>query len=254
MKGMIRSLVLLLAAAIAGAVPARAAEALVAVASNFAEAAERLQAGFEAESGHKLIVTTGATGKLYAQIVAGAPFDVMLSADQARAVRLGDEGFAVADARFTYAIGRLTLWSPDPARTPADGRALLAAGDFRNIAIANPDLAPYGAAAREALQAMGLWETLRDRIVMGENIGQTFAMVATRNADLGLVALSYVLSPRNAETGSRWDVPQDLYAPIRQDAALMTRAADNPAARGFLAYLRSDAARAMIEAAGYGVE
>jgi molybdate transport system substrate-binding protein len=233
---------------------ASADEALVAVAANFSEVVERLAANFESASGHSLTVTTGSTGKLYAQIRNGAPFDVLLAADQRRPELLEKEGRAVAGSRFTYAVGRLTLWSPDPERVTADGAETLRSGAFRKLAIANPDLAPYGAAARETLTALGLLDTLGDRVVMGENIGQAHALVATGNAELGFVALSFVLSPRNRTPGSRWDVPQDLHAPIRQDAVLLIRAADNPAARAFLDYLKSAEARAVIESFGYGVE
>jgi len=234
--------------------PVFAAEALVAVAANFAEVMERLEADFERDSGHVLTVAVGSTGKLYAQITHGAPFDVLLAADQKRPQLLEGEGAAVAGSRFTYAVGRLTLWSPDEGRVAADGETTLRAGDFRSLALANPDLAPYGAAARQALERLGLWETLKPKAVMGQNIGQAHALVASGNADLGFVALSYVLSPRNDHPGSRWDVPAALYTPIRQDAALLSRAADNPAAREFLAFLRSDAARTLIETYGYGSE
>jgi molybdate transport system substrate-binding protein len=229
-----------------------AGEALVAVAANFTEVMERLEADFERDSGHQLTVAVGSTGKLYAQIAHGAPFDVLLAADQERPERLESEGLAVAGSRFTYAVGRLTLWSPEEGRVDVDGAATLRAAAFRSLALANPDLAPYGAAAKETLEHLGLWETLAGKIVKGENIGQAHAMVASGNAELGFVALSSVLSPRNQQPGSRWDVPADLYAPIRQDAVLLQRAADNPAAKAFLAFLRSDAVRALIETYGYG--
>lgn len=247
------SVLALFAALMALAAPARAGErVLVAVAANFAEAAEALAPGFEAETGHDLALAVGSTGKLYAQIAAGAPFDVLLAADRARPARAEAEGLAVPGTRFTYATGRLTLWSPDPARIGPDGPAALTAPDAAHIALANPDLAPYGAAAAEALAALGLTAALEDRIVMGQNIGQTFALVATGNAELGFVALSSVLSPRLAEKGSRWDVPADLYAPIRQDAVLLRHGADNQGARAFLAYLQSDAARPLLARFGYG--
>lgn len=237
----------------ASSLPARG-DALLAVAANFAEPIERLQAAFEPSSGHRLIVATGSTGKLYAQIKNGAPFDVLLAADQARPHLLAAEGLALPSTRFTYAIGRLTLWSPDPKRIGKDGVLALKAKNFRYLAIANPDLAPYGAASKQALQALRLWDTLQDRIVMAQNIGQTHALVATGNAELGLVALSHVLSLRNPAPGSRWDVPPDLHAPIRQDAVLLKRGASNPAARAFLEFLRHTAARKIIEEFGYGTE
>ncbi|HAW46886.1 MAG TPA: molybdate ABC transporter substrate-binding protein, partial [Roseovarius sp.] len=161
---------------------------------------------------------------------------------------------AVAGTDFTYAVGRLTLWSTDPDRIGADGRAALKDPDLRFVAIANPDLAPYGVAARETLQSLGLWEVLQPRIVMGQNIGQTNSMVATGAAELGFVALSAVLSPRTGTKGSRWDVPQELFAPIRQDAVLLRHGADNAAAQAFLDYLRTPGAAAVIERFGYGTD
>jgi molybdate transport system substrate-binding protein len=237
------------------AVPsAFAGDALIAVATNFSEVMERLESDFEKTGDHTLTVTTGSTGKLYAQIRNGAPFDVLLAADQRRPELLEEESRAVGGSCFTYAVGRLTLWSPDVKRVSADGSATLRAGAFRKLAIANPDLAPYGAAARETLTVLGHFDKLHARIVRGENVGQAHALVATGNADLGFVALSYVLSPRNKHTGSRWDVPQELYTPIRQDAVLLKHGAANPAARAFLVFLRTDAARAIIEDFGYGVD
>jgi len=225
---------------------------LAAVAANFSEAMEELEPLFEAESGADLQIVTGATGKLYAQIKAGAPFDVLLAADQARPERLEVEGAAVSGSRLTYAVGRLTLWSADPARIGEDGVAAMIAPETRFIAIANPDLAPYGAAAAEALDALGIAGQVQNKLVMGQNIGQTFSLVATGNADIGLVALSAVLSPRNAAPGSRWDVPADLYSPIRQDAVLLD--AENPAAVLLMDFLESDAARGVIARYGYGTE
>jgi molybdate transport system substrate-binding protein len=232
--------------------PASAEEALVAVAANFQEVAEKLEVEFEAATDHDLTITTGSTGKLYAQIKNGAPYDILLAADQRRPELLEREGDAVSGSRFTYAVGRLALWSADPARVAADGSETLRAGAFRKLAMANPDLAPYGEAAMQTLAALGLLETLEKKIVMGENVGQAHALVATGNAELGFVALSYVLSPRNEKPGSHWAVPQELYQPIRQDAVLLVRAVDNVAARAFLEYLKSDAARSVIERFGYG--
>lgn len=243
---------LLLAFSLTG--PAAGEKAVVAVAANFTEVAERLAKDFERESGHTLTFVAGSTGKLYAQIANGAPFDAFLSADQETPARLEKEGQAVAGSRFTYATGRLTLWSSEPGRVGSDGAATLKEGKFRRLAIANPELAPYGAAAKQALERLGLWERFRDRIVMGQTIGQAHTLVASGNAELGFVALSSVLSPRNETRGSRWDVPSGLHAPIRQDAVLLARAASNPAARGFLAFLRSAKAKTVIAGYGYGVE
>lgn len=233
---------------------ARADETLVAVATNFAEAMERLQAEFEKGSGHELMMVSGSTGKLYAQITNGAPFDVFLAADRERPRLIEEAGLGVADTRFTYAVGRLMLWSPAPDGVDADGAATLRRGNYRKLAMANPALAPYGAAARETLEALGLYEMLRERLVFGENIGQAFAMVATGNAELGLVAKSYIMSPRNQLAGSRWEVPQAYYAPIRQDAVLLKHGAGNAAAHALIGWLQADEARTIIERFGYGLE
>lgn len=233
---------------------ARAENALVAVASNFAETMERLESGFEQDTGHTLTLVPGSTGKLYAQIANGAPFDVFLAADRERPRRLEEEGLAVAGTRFTYAAGRLVLWSPQPGRIGADGAATLHRGDFRRLAIANPALAPYGTAARDTLRALDLYDELRPRLVIGENIGQAFAMVATGNAELGFVALSFVLSARNPAPGSRWEVPPEYHAPIRQDGVLLARGEGNAAAADLLNWLRTDRARSIIVRFGYGVD
>ena len=233
---------------------ALADSALVAVAANFAEAAQALEAEFRAATGHDLQMTTGSTGKLFAQIGQGAPFDLFLSADSATPTRLVADGKAVAGSQFTYAVGRLILWSADAGRIGADGRRALTDPALRFVAIANPDLAPYGVAARETLQALGLWDSLQPKIVMGQNIGQTHALVAAGAAELGFVALSAVSGPNLPMEGSRWDVPQDLHAPIRQDAVLLTHGADNIAARAFLDFLRTPRAAEMIARFGYGTD
>ncbi len=233
---------------------AHGAEALVAVATNFAEAAASARIAFEKATGHEIRLTAGASGKLYAQIRNGAPFHVLLSADEKVPAMLEAEGLAVAGTRFTYAAGRLVLWSRDPGRIAGDGAALLREGSFRHLAMANPELAPYGAAAREALQALGLWESLSGRIVMGQNVGQAHAMAATGNAELGLVALSALVGPRATTMGSRWEVPRSLHAPIRQDAVLLDAGRDNPAAVAFLAFLKSAEGRRIAADFGYGTD
>ncbi len=233
--------------------PAAADEVLVAVAANFAEVIEALQPIFTTETGHTLIATTGSTGKLYAQIVAGAPFEVLLSADAATPARLEAEGAAVAGTRFTYGIGKLALWSADATLIDGDGAPVLEAGTFRHLAIANPDLAPYGLAAQQTLEALGLWAELQDKLVMGQNIGQTHSMVATGAAELGFVALAAVMSPRNPTEGSLWEVPQELFSAIRQDAILLQPGAESAAAAAFLEFLASPQATAIIEAYGYAL-
>lgn len=243
----------IVAAALVG-VPAiaSAATALAAVAANFADTAEALLPGFREITGHDLQLTTGSTGKLYAQIGEGAPFDLLLSADSRTPRRLLDEGRAVEGTGFTYAVGRLTLWSADPDRFEGVGQEALTAPGLRFVAIANPDLAPYGVAAKEVLSYLGLWEALQPKIVMGQNIGQTHSLVATGAAEIGFVALSAVLTLRSDEQGSRWDVPQSMYHPIQQDAVLLKAGADNVAARAFLDFLRTPEARAVLATHGYG--
>ncbi len=224
----------------------------MAVAANAAEAVEALAAEFEQQSGHRVTISVGSTGKLYAQILHGAPFDVFLAADQERPRLLAEQGIAVEGSWLTYAVGRLVLWTSDP--TVEVNADTLRNGTFRRLAIANPDLAPYGGAAREALRELGLWDELRPKIVVGESVGHAFAMVASGNAELGFVALSSVLSPRNRERGSYWEPPGDLHAPVRQDAVLLRRAADNAVARAFHSFLGSEKARAIIVPYGYRVE
>ena len=231
---------------------AHADNVVVAVASNFSTVIQQLEPMFESSSHHRLTVVAGSTGKLYAQVIRGAPFDVFLAADQRRPELLEKEGFAVAGSRVTFAVGQLSLWSHDDRRVGTDGRETLRAGSFRRLAIANPDLAPYGAAAKETLESLGVYDQLAPRIIMGENISQTYAMVATGNADLGLIARSFV--PNVSPEAGRWDVPGDLHTPIRQDAVLLVRAVDNQAARLFLAYLSGEAARGVIRRAGYELE
>ena len=232
----------------------RAETALVAVASNFSEAADDIKAAFEESSGHRITLTLGATGKIYAQIRAGAPFDAFLAADQERPLLLDRQGLARSGSRFTYAIGQLTLWSADVQRLTGDPTAALSNSAVRAIAIANPDLAPYGLAAREVLQKLGLWQVLAPRIVRGENISQALALAATGNAELGFVATPLLKGRRGrALGGSGWAVPGNLHAPIRQDAVLLARAGTNPAAAGFLDFLRGPKARAIMVRLGYKV-
>ncbi len=240
------------AAVVVGCAAVRAETALVAVASNFAEAADDIKSAFEVESGHRITITLGATGKIYAQIRAGAPYDAFLAADQERPRRLQREGLARVGSRFTYAIGQLTLWSADAQRVAGDPKAVLSGPAVRAFPIANPALAPYGLATRQALQKMGLWQALAPRVVTGENISQALALTATGNAELGFVATPLLKGRRGkALGGSGWDVPADLHAPIRQDAVLLERAGTNAAAAGFLDFLRGPKARAIMVRLGY---
>lgn len=239
---------------LAAAGSAHADEALVAVAANFAGAVEAIGKHFTEDTGIAIQVTTGATGKLYAQIGEGAPFAVLLSADAATPAKLEVEGSAVPGTRFTYAVGKLSLWSADDGRIGSDPKAALTSLETLHVAIANPDLAPYGVAAREALTAMGLWETIRPKIVTGENIGQTFSMVESGAAQMGFIATSAVEMPGSTPKGSRYDVPQSMFMPIRQDAILLKSGEGNQAAIAFLEYLKSDKAKAVIASFGYGTE
>lgn len=233
------------------ATPAAAADIRVAVAANFKSAADALGAAFENRSGHTLTITSGSTGKLYAQIVNGAPFDVFLAADQIRPAKLETDGVALSGSQFTYAIGQLVLWDP-AGRAVGPGR--LAEGDYRRLAIANPALAPYGAAAHQVITALALGGETDGKLVYGENIGQAFAFVRTKNAELGFVALSQIWSLPAEKRGAHWTPPRALHAPIHQDAVLLTRARDNEAARAFFEFLKSDDALAIIGGFGYITE
>jgi len=226
---------------------AQAGEAHIAVAANFAPALRALAEAFEARHDGRIAIVVGSTGKLYAQAHHGAPFDVLFAADERRPVLLEQEGRARRGSRFTYAIGRLALWSPDTGRIDAAGR-VLSEGRFRHLAIANPKLAPYGRAAQQVLEARGLWQTLRPRLVRGENVGQAWQFVHSGNAELGFVALSQLRQPGRPVSGSHWVVPQALYTPIVQQAVRLT---DNPLAVDFLRFVQGGEGRAMIESFGY---
>lgn len=227
-----------------------AGEVQVAVAANFMLPMRAVAAAFEQATGHTAQLAFGGTGKFYAQIRNGAPFDVLLAADRATPEKLEREGVAVAGSRFTYATGRLALWSARPGFVDDQG-AVLKHGVFKHLAIANPRLAPYGVAAVETLNTLGLLARLRPRLVRGENIAQTFQFVATGNAELGFVALSQVYAGGKLTRGSAWIVPSALHAPIRQDAVILARGRDNPAAWALTRYMKQDEARAIIRAYGY---
>ncbi|WP_082517022.1 molybdate ABC transporter substrate-binding protein [Acidovorax sp. Leaf78] len=222
----------------------------VAVAANFTAPMQKIATAFEADTGHKAELSFGATGKFYAQITNGAPFQILLSADDTTPAKLEKDGKAVANSRFTYAIGTLVLWSAQPGYVDAQG-AVLKTGDFKHLAIANPKLAPYGLAAMQAMDKLGVTAQLQPRFVQGENIAQTHQFVATGNAQLGFVALSQVMADGKITSGSAWQVPANLHEPIRQDAALLTPGKDSAAATALLQYLRGDKARAIIKSYGY---
>lgn len=229
-----------------------AAQVQVAVASNFAAPIQDIASRFEQDTGHQARLAFGATGKFYAQIRNGAPFEVLLSADDITPARLETEGFAVPGSRFTYAIGRLVLWSPI-AQQIIDPE-LLRSGDFRHLALANPKTAPYGAAAQKTLHRLGLADSLRGRLVQGENIAQTYQFVASGNAQLGFIALSQVTKDGRIATGSGWVVPLDYHPPIRQEAVLLEKGRDNPAAVALMDYLARPEVRELIRSYGYGLE
>ncbi|HXZ15872.1 MAG TPA: molybdate ABC transporter substrate-binding protein [Roseiarcus sp.] len=233
----------------AWAAPAGAGQAHVAVAANFAEPAREIAALFKEKTGHEAILITGASGAFYSQITHGAPFEVFLSADEERARLAVDNGFAVEGSRFTYAIGKLVLWSRVVDVTKGD--EVLKAGAFTRLSIADPSAAPYGAAAVETMKALGVWEALQAKLVQGSSVAQAFQFVDTRNAELGFVALAQLYG---VNEGTRWLVPETLHAPIRQDAVLLKMGADSEASKAFLAFLKTPEARAVIQRFGYALE
>lgn len=235
----------LLVLALAPASLAHAETAQVAVAANFTDAANELAALFAERTEHEVSLSFGATGQFYAQITQGAPFEVFLAADGERPALAVREGYGVEGSVFTYAIGQLVLYSAEAGRVR--GEETLRAGDFQRLAIANPETAPYGAAAVETLRALGLYDTLKPKLVQGTSIAQAHQFVETGNAELGFVALGQVVNA----SGSRWEVPQDLYEPIRQDAVLLKTGEGNPAAIAFTEFLRSPEALEVIREYGY---
>ena len=227
-------------------------EIRLAVASNFLGPVKAIARNFEADSGHRLIISSGSTGKLYAQIVNGAPYDLFLAANSREPRRLEDEGKIQPESRYTYALGVLALWAP--TAEAGDARSALASLDGQRVAIANPLTAPYGASAAQVLQAWGQMDALQGRLIRGENIAQAYHFVATDNAAIGFVALSQLLDPARPAAGRYWRIDDALYSPIRQQVVLLKRAAANPAAPAFWRYLKSAPAREQIRAFGYGLE
>lgn len=231
---------------------AHAGEVQVAVAANFAGPLARIGEGFTAATGHVLKISAGATGKFYTQVISGAPFEVLIAADDETPKKLAAEGHAVAGTNFTYAIGKLVLWSAQPGFVDDQG-AVLASDKVKHVAIANPKVAPYGAAAMEVIKARGLSDAVTPKLVTAESIAQAYQFVATGNAEIGFVALSQVAVPGKPTPGSYWAVPANLYGEIRQDAVLLKAGADNPAAKALLEYLKSEAAKKLIREFGYGL-
>jgi molybdate transport system substrate-binding protein len=234
------------------AVPAFAADLHLAVAANFTAPMEQLKPLFEKASGHKLIISYGTVGKFYAQIKNGAPFELLISADDETPIRLEKDGLALPETRFTYAIGKLMLWSTKPGLVDAKGEVLKQA-DFKRLAIASPKLAVYGAAAVEAMKKLGVYEPLQSKFVFGENISQTYQFIATANADLGFVALSQIYKNGNYAAGSHWQVPTNLYPQIRQDAVLLTKGRANPAGKALLDFLKKPETKKIIRSYGYDI-
>jgi molybdate transport system substrate-binding protein len=231
---------------------AQAGEVQVAVSANFTAPMQAIATAFEKDKGHKAILAFGATGKFYAQIVNGAPFDVFLAADAATPAKLEHEGHGVKDSRFTYAIGALVLWSTDPKKVDPQGH-VLKEGAFRHLSIANPKTAPYGAAAIQTLTKLGVLEAVSPKFVQGENIAQTLQFVSTGNAELGFVALAQVVKEGKITEGSAWKVPAGYHDPILQDAVLLKRGERNEAAQALLEYMKGDIAKGIIQAYGYAL-
>lgn len=232
--------------------PCLAADLHLAVAANFTAPMEQLKPLFEKTTGHKLIISYGTVGKFYAQIKNGAPFELLISADDETPIRLEKDGLALPETRFTYAIGKLMLWSTKPGLVDAKGEVLKQA-EFKRLAIASPKLAVYGAAGVEVMKKLGVYEQLQSKLVFGENISQTYQFVATANADLGFVALSQIYKNGRYAAGSHWQVPASLYPQIRQDAVLLTRGKDNPAGRALLTFLKAQETKKIIRSYGYDI-
>ena len=241
----IAALTLLLATRVA-----LADEVQVAVAANFTVPMQRITAEFHKDTGHKALLSFGATGKFYAQIKNGAPFQVLLAADDETPVKLEKEGMTLPGSRFTYAIGTLVLWSAKPGYVDDKGE-VLRRGDFNKLALANPKLAPYGFAALETMTSLGVVSAIERKFVQGENIAQTYQFVSTGNAGLGFVALSQVMKDGTVAAGSAWIVPANLHSPIRQDAVILANGKGNAAAEALMKYLKGDKARAIIKGYGY---
>ncbi|QGT82165.1 molybdate ABC transporter substrate-binding protein [Pseudomonas coronafaciens] len=239
-----------LAVAIPAAASALADDVQVAVAANFTAPLQAIATDFEKDTGHKLVVSSGATGQIYAQIKNGAPFEVFLSADDATPTRLEQEGDIVKGSRFTYAVGTLALWSPKEGYVDSEGN-VLKANQYQHLSIANPKTAPYGLAATQVLAKLELTDATKAKIVEGQSITQAYQFVSTGNAELGFVALSQVYKDGKLTGGSAWIVPDSLHDPIRQDAVILVKGKDNAAAKALVAYLKGPKAAAIIKSFGY---
>ncbi|MDD1609291.1 MAG: molybdate ABC transporter substrate-binding protein [Methylococcaceae bacterium] len=227
---------------------------IVAVAANFTKPMTEIAELFEKKTGYSANLSFGASGKFVAQIENAAPFEVFLAADDKTTAKVAQDGFAVADSSFTYAIGKLVLWSAT-ANLVDDKGEILSKGGFKHLALADPKLAPYGAAAVEVLKNKTLFDKLQPLFVQGENITQTYQFISTGNAELGFVALSQVINPDKSKivNGSAWQVPENLYTPIKQNAVLLKKGEGNPAAPALIQFLKSPEAKAIISKYGYGL-
>jgi molybdate transport system substrate-binding protein len=234
------------------ALAARADQVQAAVAANFTAPMKEIAAAFEQATGHKVVLAFGSTGKFYSQIQNGAPFEVLLAADESTPTKLEEEGAAVKGTRFVYALGRLILWSAKPGLVDDQGR-VLKKGDFVHISLPNPKLAPYGAAGIETMKALGVYDALQSKVVEAENIGQAYQFVQSGNAELGFIALSQVYKDGKVSDGSYWMVPAKLYTPIKQAAIILNKGRDKPAAIALLDFLKGEEARAIINSYGYGL-
>ena len=251
MRALLQSLALVILGVASGAA-SFAAEVSVAVAANFTAPMQKIAQVFAQDTGHKAVLAFGSTGNFYAQIRNGAPFQILLAADEETPARIEKEGLGVANSRFTYATGQLVLWSKQAGLVDDKGD-VLRGGKFERLAIANPKLAPYGLAAIETLTRLGLLQSLTPKFVQGENIAQTYQFVATENAALGFVALSQVFADGHIKEGSAWIVPASMHTPIQQAAVLLLTGKDNPAAAALLGYLRGDKAKGIMRSFGYGI-
>ena len=232
------------------AVNAKAAEIKVAVASNFANVLKEIAIEFQKDTGHQLAITPGATGRFYAQISNGAPFDVFLSADDETPHKLAQEGKAIASSQFTYAIGRLALWSPNPEMIEKNAD-ILKTDKFKFIAIANAKVAPYGQAAVQTMQKLGVLTKIEPRVVQGESISQTYQFVSTGNAQVGFVALSQIVENGKIKTGSAWIVPEEMHEPLKQDAVVLQSCKHMSACQALIDYLKSEKAKKLMASYGY---
>lgn len=231
---------------------ALAEQVMIAVAGNFFKPLKVIAAEFERQSGHKALLSVGSTGKLYAQIVNGAPFEIFIAADQTRPKKLVEQHLAVIDTQFTYAQGKLVLWSKDKNQIDIQGK-ILQSKDLIHLAIVNPKIAPYGEAAVDVLKNIGVYQQLKPKLVLGQNLGQSFQQISSGAVKQGIIALSQVITNGKLISGSTWIIPESLYSPIQQDAILLNKGKENPAAIAFLTFLKSPTSQALIKAYGYEV-